>query len=61
MLEQLTKEQLLEIETGDYPDNNVVDTACARRLLRLCRDYGKEGNNAKKLLQPAFELLEVYV
>ena len=61
MLEQLTKEQLMEMETGDYMDNNEVDTACARRLYHLCRNYGKDGHTAQKLLESAFELIEVYV
>ena len=58
---QPTAEQLNNIEKGDYPDNGEVDASCAKRLLRLCRDYGKDGEEAERLLRMAFKKIEVYI
>ena len=60
MLKTPTDDQLREIATGDYEDNNAVDEACARRLLLLCRDYGTDGKEAAELLRIALRKIEVY-
>jgi hypothetical protein len=52
---------LRELQTGDFEDNNPIDTACARRLLRLCDDYGGDGVEAKNFLRLACRKLEVYI
>jgi len=52
---------LRNIENGDYEDNEAVDTACARRLLSLCNDFGYEGNEAKELLYIAFRRIEIFI
>jgi hypothetical protein len=60
MLDQPSSQELHNIANGDYHDNCEVDTACARRLLLLCRDYGEDGQEAEKLLQIAFRKIDVY-
>ena len=61
MLEQPNSDQLNDIAKGDYPDNGEVDSACAKRLLNLCRDYGADGKEAEQLLRMACKKIEVYI
>ena len=61
MLDNLTDEQLDAIKNGDFYDNNELDTACATRILRLCEDFGKDGEDAEKLLLLALDKLDIYV
>ena len=60
-LEQPNRDQLNDIANGDYPDNGEVDSSCAKRLLRLCRDYGKDGEEAEQLLRMACKRIEVFI
>jgi len=46
---------------GDFLNNDEVDTACATRLLSMCADYGKDGDEAYGCLIMAFKRLEIYV
>jgi len=60
MLPTPDRKTLDEITRGDFADNQEVDTACAKRLLLLCRDYGKEGEEAEQLLRMALNKIEVF-
>jgi hypothetical protein len=60
LLETPSKRVLNNIEKGDYEDNEVVDIACARRLLNYCNDFGIEGQEAKDLLYMAFRKIDLY-
>lgn len=53
-------EELDNIHRGQFEDDNVVDTVCARRLLLMCDDYGSDGAEAKELLKIAFRRLEIF-
>lgn len=60
MLPTPSPEDLHTLARGDYEDNNEVDTACADRLLLLCRDYGAGGQEAASLIRIALRKIEVY-
>lgn len=49
-----------QIWQGDFLNNEDVDSACFKRLCRLCDDYGDEGKTAKNLLAEVKRLLEIY-
>lgn len=49
-----------QIWQGDFLNNEDVDSACFKRLCRLCADYGDEGKTAKNLLAEVKRLLEIY-
>ena len=60
MNENMSNEMLKNIEQGDYLNNEDIDTACARRILSICRDYGDDGLDAHNLLRMAFDKLEIF-
>lgn len=60
-MKKMPEDVLMEIETGDFINNEDVDTSCARRLLYFCKINGEDGKEAEKLLRMAFQKLEVYV
>ena len=51
MIKTPSDDFLNKLSYGDFEDNEKIDTACAKRLLSLCNDYGNDGKEAEEFLR----------
>jgi hypothetical protein len=58
----MTEQELIDaiLTNTDRPhiDEYQIDAACLQRLKYVCGNYGRDGDNARRLLDMAWDLLE---
>jgi len=61
LLPNISKDVIRAIQKGDFEDNETIDTACAKRLLNICKDYGGDGVEATNFIKLACRKIGVYI
>lgn len=55
----MTDEELCELIRANRADNELVDTACLARLMKLANDYGTTGKAASDMLKTVAAMLHI--